>query len=630
MRNNKFAIKNHVKETRLFKRRVVEALIVVLIFSFVLVGRLVYLQVKDHRFYSTLSRQNLLNILPITPNRGLIYDRNGVLLVKNLPTYALAVIPKSVKNLAETIAQLSKIVDLTPEQIKQFYKIRRQYRAFQPVPLKFKLSDQEVARFYVDQFRFPGVQIQTRMMRYYPLGDVTSDVLGYVGRINPHELQQVDQDNYIIDDDIGKMGIEKYYEKELHGTMGADEAEIDASGHIVRILKETPPRAGDNLYLTIDSNLQAEAEKALGDESGAIVVMNTQTGEVLAMVSEPSYDPNPFVSGLRAADFQKLLNSSSRPLFNRAIRGQFNAASTIKPLFAIGALEDGLVSPQYRMFDRGWFQLPNTERIYHDVVKGGHGWVDLVRAITVSCDTYFYNLAANMGIDRMDEILRTFGYGQFTGVDMPEEVRGIVPSPQWKRQTQGHPWYKGDTIEAGIGQGFVLVTPIQLAKAAATIANHGQRYRPHLLLRTEQADNTIVEYTPIAEDPIILQNPKNWDIVIRGMAGVIQPGGTAVYFGRHNFTAAGKTGTAQLYDHQRDESRNRTNLPKHLRNNHLFIAFAPIENPQIAVAVVVEHSAMADRMAGQVMEYYFQHANASSTASYSDAANKALTGSDHE
>lgn len=607
MRKTKFAIKNHLKEAQLFKARVLSALVLVLIFSVILIARLAYLQIKDHRFYSTLSRHNLLNIIPITPNRGLIFDRNGVLLAKDIPTYTLSIIPKGVKKLRHTIEALNKIIPLTPEQIKQFYKILHQYRAFQPVPLKFKLTDEEVARFYVDQFRLPGVQIQTRMMRYYPLSDVMSDVLGYVGRINPRELQLVNSDNYSIDDDIGKMGIEKYYEPQLHGTMGADEAEIDASGRIVRILKETPAKAGDNLYLTIDSRLQAEAEKALGDESGAIVVIQPQTGEVLALVSEPAYDPNPFVSGLRQQDFQNLLNSPLRPLYNRAIRGQFNAASTIKPFFALAGLDDGVVTPRYRVFDPGWFQIPNTDHVYHDWVHGGHGWVDVTRAIIVSCDIYFYNLAVTMGISRIDEILHNFGYGQFTGIDMPEEVRGLVPSPQWKLGAQGHPWYTGDTVEIGIGQGFLLVTPLQLAQAVAAIANRGQRFKPHLLLKTMQSDGAIINYAPIGEEPIILQNPKNWDIVIHAMEGVVKPGGTASSFGWHNYTVAAKTGTAQVYGRQRDEEHTRTNIPKLLRNNHLFIAFAPVDNPQIAIAVVIEHSAMADKMAGEIMTYYFQH-----------------------
>lgn len=609
MKRSPFAIKNHLKETRLFRSRSLVALLGILILMIILVTRLAYLQIKDHRFYSTLSRHNLLNIAPITPNRGLIYDRNGVLLAKNIPTYTLAIIPHGIKDLKGTIDTLNKIVELSPAQIKQFYHVLKQYRPYQPVPIKYKLTDEEVARFYVDQFRFPGVMIQTRMMRYYPLGNITSDVLGYVGRINPKELRQVDSDDYTADADIGKMGIEKYYEKQLHGIMGNDEAEIDASGRIIRILKETSATPGSTLYLTIDSNLQAEAQNVLGEETGAIVMLKPQTGEVLALVTKPVFDPNSFVSGMRQQDFQVLLTSPLRPLYNRAIRGQFNAASTIKPFIALAGLDDGVVSQQYKIYDPGWFQLPNTEHIYHDWKNEGHGWVNLTKAIIVSCDTYFYNLAANMGISRIEEMLKDFGFGAATGIDMPEEVHGVVPSPRWKMMSQGHPWYTGDTIVTAIGQGFLLVTPIQLAHAVATIANHGQGYRPHLLLKTVNADRSSNNYTPIPDEPIVLKNPKNWDIIIDAMQGVVDnPLGTGKTFGPHSlYSIAAKTGTAQVYGKQRDEEHTRLNIPKQLRNNHLFIAFAPVEDPQIAIAVVVEHSAMANQMAAQLLNYYFQH-----------------------
>lgn len=609
MKKHRLALKNHFKEAGIFRNRCITALIFVFILTTILIARLAYLQIKSHHFYSTLSRHNLLNTIPLPPNRGLIYDRNGVLLAKNIPTYSLALMPTGIKNIKSKIERLSKIINISPEEIKQFYKIYRQYRPYQPVPLKFKLSDEELARFYVDQFRFSGVVVQTRMMRYYPLNSVMSDVVGYVGRINPRELKQVDADNYIADNDIGKMGIEKFYEKELHGEMGFEEAEIDASGRIIRILNQKPPKPGDNLYLTIDSALQAEAEKALGEESGAIVILQPQTGQVLALVTQPTFDPNPFVSGLRHEDFKILLNSPLRPLYNRAIRGQFATASTIKPFFALLGLDDDIVTPNYEIFDPGWFKLPNTEHIYHDWVKGGHGWVNITKAIMVSCDIYFYNLAMNSGIDRMDEILHDFGFGKKTGIDLPEELPGLVPSPAWKMKSQGHAWYRGDTIEVGIGQGFLLATPLQLAEGAATIGMRGQRFKPHLLLKSQHSDNSITEIAPIPEAPVILKNPKNWDIVIHAMQGVVDnPIGTGAFFGKHpDYTVAAKTGTAQVYGRRRDEENIRTDIPKQLRNHHLFIAFAPIDHPQIAVAIVVEHSAMADRMAGEVMAYYFQH-----------------------
>ncbi len=609
MTRKRLAIKNYLTEPASSQTRAAAAVVIVSLFALVLLVRLGALQIKDHRFYSTLSRHNLLNVIPIEPNRGLIYDRNGVLLAKDIPTYTLALVPNGIPNLDSTLTDLNGIIRLMPEEIKQFHRVLHQYRPYQPVPLKFRLSEEEAARFYVNQYRFPGALIQTRMMRYYPTGPVTSDVLGYVGRINSHELHNVNSDSYTIDADIGKMGIEKYYEKTLRGAMGAEEAEIDASGRVVRILKEVPPKPGENLYLTIDSQLQTEAEKALGKESGSIVMIQPQTGEIMALVTAPTYDPNPFVSGLSEKDYQNLLNSPLHPLYNRALRGQFASGSTIKPFFALEGLDKGVVTPQYQIYDPGWFKLLNVEHVYHDWKEGGHGWVNLTKAITVSCDTYFYNLAVNMGIDRMNDILHQFGFGQLTGVDMPEEVPGLVPSPAWKMKAQGHSWYVGDTIETGIGQGFFLVTPLQLAQAVAALATHGERFKPHLLLKTVSPVGKVTEQLPVSETPIALNNPNNWDIVIHAMQAVVDsPLGTAFYFGNHSgYTVAAKTGTAQVYGHQRDEDTTRTNIPKQLRNNHLFIAFAPVDNPQIAIAVVVEHSAMADRIAGELMRYYFKH-----------------------
>ncbi|WP_423063926.1 penicillin-binding protein 2 [Candidiatus Paracoxiella cheracis] len=608
MKRTRLAIKDYYKETALFRNRCLAALIIVLLFTIVLVARLAFLQIKDHRFYSTLSRHNLLNLIPIEPNRGLIYDRNGVLLAKNIPSFTLAIIPDSVPNLQKTIAKLNEIIPITPNEIKQFHHILYQYRHFQPVPIKLKLTDSEVAKFYVNRYRFPGVVIQTRLLRYYPLGDVTSDVIGYVDRINQHDLQRVNSDNYNADDDIGKTGIEKYYEKQLHGMMGAEEAEINASGRVVRILKRIPPKPGDTIYLTIDSKLQAEAEKVMGDESGAIVIIQPNTGQILALVTKPTYDPNPFVSGLNQDDYLKLLNSPQHPLYNRATQGQFAPGSTIKPFFALAGLDDDVTTPQYKIYDPGWFQLPNTAHIYHDWWRSGHGWVDLRKAIIVSCDTYFYNLAVGMGISRMVDMLHKFGFGNPTGIDMPGELGGLVPTPKWKMGAHGHPWYTGDTIITGIGQGFLLITPIQLAQAVSTLAEHGNRFKPDLVLKTVSPTGKVTPQEPIPEPPVLLKHPKYWDFVIHAMEGVVAPGGTADFFGRHHgFTVAAKTGTAQVYGHQRDEDTTRTDIPKRLRNNHLFIAFAPVENPQIAVAIVVEHSAMADRMAGKIFNYYFQH-----------------------
>ncbi|AKQ33582.1 penicillin-binding protein 2 [Candidatus Coxiella mudrowiae] len=608
MRKVRLALKNIQFETRLFKNRSFSAFFFILFFVFALIGHLIYLQIKSHYFYSTLSQDNLLNVIPIQPNRGLIFDRNGVLLAKDILAYTLVIIPNDTKHLDEIIKRLTKIIPISNEEVKQFHHILYQYRPYQPVPIKYKLTNEEVARFYVNSYQFPTVRIETQMMRYYPLADTTSDVLGYVGRINPRELHQVGAECYTTDDVIGKTGIEKYYEKQLHGKMGAEEAEINASGRAVRILKEIPPVPGDTIYLTIDSKLQAEAKKVLGDKSGAIVIMQPDTAQVLALVTNPSFDSNPFVSGLSQEEYQKLLNSPDHPLYNRAIRGQFASGSTVKPFLALMGLDEGIITPQYQIYDPGWFQLPNTHHIYHDWRIGGHGWVNVSRAITVSCDVYFYNLAVALGIERMDAILHRFGFGYLTGIDLLEEVPGLVPSPHWKMGFKGYPWYTGDTIETGIGEGFFLVTPLQLAQAVSILAERGKRYRPSLLLKTIMPNGNEKVQSPISEPPVILKNPLNWDIVIHAMQDVVdKPWGSAEFFGKHpGFSVAAKTGTAQVYGHQHEEDKSRTNIPKRLRNNHLFIAFAPVEHPQIAVAVVVEHSAMADKMTGEIMNYYFK------------------------
>lgn len=603
-------IKDHRNETVHFNLRCIAAIIFVSILALLILFRLCYLQIFEHKFYSTLSQQNLLYIIPTEPNRGLIYDRNGILLAKNIPVFSLDIIPGKVKNINKTIKRLRKIIPISDKDVEEFKHSLKEHHIFEPVPLKIKLSEQEVAIFYVNQYRFPGVSIETRMMRYYPLGPVMSDVLGYVGRINTQELREVNNKNYSASDYIGKVGIEKYYEKELHGSIGVEEAEINASGRIVRILRKIPPVSGNDIYLTIDSKLQAFAEKTLGDSNGAIVAIQPQTGEILAMVTKPDYDPNPFVQGLSNAAYSALVNAPSHPLYNRTIRGLYSPGSTIKPFIALGALNEHVISPEYTIYDPGTFQLPHTTHIYHDYnwKIGGHGWVNVAKAIMVSCDTFFYNLAVNLGISRLDQILENFGFGQLTGVDMPEELAGIVPSPAWKLAKQKTPWYTGDTVITGIGQGSLLVTPLQLAAATAIIAERGMRLAPHLLLQMTTPNGQTLVQQPTPEKPVILDDPKTWNLVIHAMETVISnPRGTAEGYGRHpGYSVAAKTGTAQVYGDQRDEETSRMNLPKRLRNNHLFIMFAPVDHPKIVLAVVIEHASYADKIARKVTDFYFK------------------------
>lgn len=606
--DKKSALKTHIQETHLFRKRALIAAGIILLCLFVLIFRLGFLQLSQHQFYSTLSKQNLLNVIPQRPARGLIFDRNGVLLAKNIPTYSLALIPEKTHDIKQTITELQKVISINDEEVKHFYRFRYRYRPFDPIPLKMKLTENEIDRFYVNQYRFPGVIVQARTMRFYPLGETTSDVVGYVGRINRSELQSHAENEYDAADDIGKTGIEKYYEQTLHGQVGAEEAEINATGHIVRLLKRTPAEAGKNLYLTIDSKLQAKAHQVLGEENGSIVVIAPKTGEVLALVSHPSFNPNLFVNGISQKDYQTLINSPDHPLYNRAIHGQFAPGSTLKPFIALSILDSGFVSPDFKVYDPGWFQLPNTRHVYHDWKRTGHGWVNVSQAIEYSCDTYFYNIAAELGIHRLNSMLTQFGFGSKTGIDLPGEASGLVPTPKWKLKQIQRPWYTGDTIESGIGQGFFLVTPIQLAQAVAIIANRGQLVKPHLVLKTiDENYNSHLEPLITNSPTDIHSNSPAWPTLYKAMQLVVDHWrGTAHYFGRkRDYTVAAKTGTAQIYGHTRDEDRSRDNLPKRLRNNHLFIAFAPVDHPQIALSIVVEHSAQADRMARKIFDFYF-------------------------
>lgn len=567
---------------RFFKRSLVCGFCILFLFSLVLF-RLIYLQLFEHRFYETLSIQNVISVVPVKPDRGLIYDRNGILLADNKPVYSLMLIPARVRDIGYTLKKLKNIVDLTQQDIQNFKRLKNQYYPYQAVPVKQELTEQEVDSFYEKQYEFPGVIVQTNMVRNYPLGKATSDVVGYVGRITAAELSQVNPANYTASDEIGKSGVEAEDEILLHGTMGSEQAEIDASGKIVRVLKKTPAIPGDNIYLTIDSKLQALAEKALGKNAGAIVAIQPATGQVLALVSNPTFNPNMFVNGMTEAQYQSVINNPEHPMFNRAIRATYAPGSTVKPFLAFYALNNGIIDTQDYIFDPGYYRLPNTKHIFWNWVHAGFGWVNVTKAIEVSCDTFFYQLAVALGIDRLDDALTQFDFGQLTGINLPNERTGIVPSPAWKMKAIGQEWYEGDTVVAGIGQGYLTTTPIQLAAATATIAERGLKYQPTVLSKLQQPNGMMTTMQPIPEQPIIEKNPTAWATVIEGMQNVTSnPQGTAYpSFSNALYTSAGKTGTAQL---KRETKSDVTTL-----NDHLFICFAPVHNPQIAIAVVVEH-----------------------------------------
>lgn len=610
MKKHKITFKNHLAEIRLIKQRCFVMLIIMLVLVSLLVIRLGFLQLSKHELYTTLSKKNWLGLVPLEPTRGLIYDRNGVLLAENTPVLSLDIVPYKVNNLQQTLTEIGKIIPISDTDLMQFKRELKQHRGFDEIPLKFRLSEIEVARISENQYRFPGVYVKAHLLRHYLFNGAFSHVLGYVGRINTDDLKDIDDANYAASNYIGKLGIEKYYEDELHGTVGYEQAENDASGEPVRILNQSKPLPGKNLYLTIDSQLQIAAENAMKGLRGAMIVINPNNGEILALVSEPEYDPNLFVAGISSRDFQQLQSSADRPLYNRALRGLYPFASTIKPFMALEGLESGVTSTDFSLFDPGWYQLPSSEHVFHDWRHHGHGTVNISRAIIVSCDTYFYDLAHKMGIRRINSILNRFGFGELTGIDMGEELPGLVASPEWKRQTKRGPWYEGDTVNSGIGQGFMQTTPLQLASAVATVANRGTRYNPHLLLSEQEPGQAKELQAPTQSDPVKLRDPEFWDIVTDAMEGVFNsPEGTgALHFGKiAGYTVAGKSGTAQVYTQTVRSAENdpQLYLPERLRDHSLFIMYAPVDKPRIAVAVVIENSKMAGAVARKVLDYYF-------------------------
>lgn len=604
-------LKNFRQENKIFRQRLLLAIFVLIVLVALLVARLIYLQIYHHKYYVELAQKEQTQRIPIEPNRGLIYDRNGVLLAENLPSFTLAIIPDQVDDIDNTIAELQKIIDISQDNIDQFYKSLEQHQHFDHVPLRFKLSEQELATFYSNQFRFSGVVVDSSMIRHYPLADSMVSVLGYVGRINVQDLKSVNNENYHATNFIGKIGIEKYYERQLHGIEGYREDQVDATGHIVHNNKTVPPVDGAKIYLTIDSKLQKVAEDALGDEAGAVVAIDPKNGEVLALVSNPGFDPNLFANGIDADTFQDLQNSPNKPMYNRAIRGHFPFASTIKPFIALQLLDTGTVAPTDTVYDPGYFMLPNSKHKFHNWIRKGQGTNNISQAIMVSNDTYFWTEGLKLGIAGIDNILNRFGFGQKTGVDLTEELPGIVWSPEWEMGHAGRRWMPSDTVNAVFGQGAMTATPLQLAAGVAAISQHGIRFKPHLLLKAELANGKEYIKKPELLDLVNLKNKKNWDIVINAMQDVVRnPKGTA--HGRFSvnlkYTIAAKTGHAQVYHHHYNEKNLNEDADLHvakiLQDHTLFIGFAPAENPKIAIAIVVEHSNAALRVARTILDYY--------------------------
>lgn len=603
-------------ETRMFKSRVLVSAAFTLIFFAFLIGRLIYLQILDHEHFSTLSRNNRIKLMAIAPTRGLIYDRNGRVLAENLPSYQLEITPEQVLDLDKTLHELADLIELREIDIERFKVNLKRQHSFEGIPLRFSLNDEEVARLAVNKHRFPGVEIAARLSRSYPYGATGVHAIGYVGRIDEIDLKSLDEANYKATTHVGKVGIEEYYESLLHGQVGVQQVEVNVEGRILRVLDETPAEPGNNLHLSLDIELQKNAEEALGTFSGSVVVLSPKTGEVLALVSKPTYNPDPFVNGISTKDYQILRDAKTRPLFNRTLMGLYPPGSTIKPLLGLAALESELINPNtHQVFCKGYYTLPNNERRYRDWLKQGHGLVNLNDAIEQSCDVFFYNLANRMGIEPLAGYLKKFGFGKKTGIDLNGEKSGLIPDTAWKRKIYKTAWFPGETLNAGIGQGYIQATPLQLTVTTATLANMGNPIKPRLLYAIDnpkKEGKIFVEPTQTQQSiPIIQIN--NWQYIKTAMMNVAHGArGTARHIGlKLPYKIAGKTGTAQVIGIGQDEEYNAEKLEAHLRDHALFVAFAPAENPEIAIAVIAENGGSGGRIAApiarKIFDFYFQN-----------------------
>ena len=606
-------VKDYLYEQYHFKLRLGFTAFAVIGLFVLLAFRFFYLQIAQYAHYQTLAENNRISLVPIVANRGLIIDKNGVVLAHNFFVYTLEITPSKVKDLEATITGLSQFVEIGALDRKRFNKFRAQSRNFESLPIRTHLNELEAAKFAVNHYRFPGVEIKSRLFRHYPLGKLGSHMVGYIGRINDNDLvglEKSDQlSNYKGSDHIGKSGLEQFYESYLHGTTGFQQVEIDADGHAVRVLSSTSPTPGDNLILSADSKMQEIAETAFGNRRGALVAINPKTGEVLSFVSMPTFDANLFVDGIDVDNWKLLNDSLDKPLINRPLRGIYPPGSTFKPFVALAGLENGKRTPPFSIQDSGFFTLPNSTHHYRDWKPGGHGMVDIQRAITISCDTFFYGLAMELGIEKLTAFVGHFGFGRLSGLDIKGENAGLLPTPDWKQRRFKQPWYQGETVITGIGQGYTLVTPMQLAQATAILANNGVAMKPHLVSKIEKAiTGQPLVITPFIQDKIEI-NAENLEIVKRGMVNVTLPGGTAASIGANApYSIAAKTGTAQVVGIRQNEKYNASSIDERHRDHALFIAYAPAENPTIALAVIVENGGHGGSAAGpiarKVMDYY--------------------------
>ena len=603
-------IRNTQLELHHFRLRLAVIAGFVLVMFALLFARFFYLQVVMQEHYQALAEANRISIVPIAPNRGVIVDRNGVVLAHNYSAYTLEITPSKVENLDTLIDELATVVEIAPKDRRRFKKLLDESRNFESLPIRTRLSDDEIARFAANRFRFPGMDMNARLFRQYPQSELFSHVVGHIGRINQHDLDKLEADgqlgNYRGTDYIGKTGLEQSYERFLHGTTGVEQVEIDSGGRVVRFLSRTPPVSGNNLVLTLDAKLQEVVHQAFGDRRGALVAIEPATGGVLAFVSKPGFDPNLFVDGIDPQNWNELNTSPDRPMVNRALAGTYPPGSTFKPYMALAALTYGKRTPQQTISDPGYFNFGG--RVFRDSKPGGYGTVDMHKSLVVSSDTYYYMLANDLGIDAITRFMALFGFGSRTGIDIPGESAGILPSREWKMRRFKQKWYAGETISIGIGQGYNAYTPLQLAAAIATLANDGVMFRPHIVDFVEDirtGERSVIQPKPLRTLDV---KPGHIGIVKDALVGVNQEGTGRRAFAGAEYVSAGKTGTAQVIGIRQGEKYVESRVEERLRDHSLFIAYAPADKPRIALAVIVENAGFGARAAApiarQVIDYY--------------------------
>ncbi len=604
-------ITDHFTELRIFYNRSIIAILLAFVLFSLLAYRLFYLQITNHEHFTTLSQNNRVSVQAIPPTRGIIYDRNGIILAENLPSYTLQVTPEQTTDIDQLIIQISELVEIRDIDIKKFKKEVRRKRRFEGIPLKFRLNDKEVAIISVNLHKLPGVKIQAELSRFYPFGTETSHVVGYVGRINEKELKTLSSTNYSGSTHTGKLGIERSYEEKLHGTVGFQKVETNVKSRVLRVLERENPIPGNDITLNLDIELQKLSTEAFAGKRGALVAIDPNTGHILAMLSMPNYNANLFVNGIDVKTYKALNTSWERPLFNRTVLGNYPPGSTIKPFMALAGLELNVIDQDHQIYCPGFYRLKGKAHKYRDWKKWGHGKTNINKSIVQSCDVFYYDLAFQLGIDRMHDFMTLFGFGEKSGIDILGERRGLMPSKKWKKKARNQVWYPGETVIAGIGQGYVLVTPLQLALATATLANGGTHYQPQLVKSIKTSATETIQIKPKIQRKVAINQNYNWQHIYQAMTDVIHSArGTARRLNKPElrYQIAGKTGTAQVFTVAQDAKYNEDELQEHLKDHALFMAFAPVKHPRIAIAIVVENGghggSVAAPIAGQVIESY--------------------------